>query len=95
MTTLAVILLSSSVAWSAPVPGTRDGIVPSEAPRVETRKIDPDQEFHGTLALNLLWIVVWPLVPLAIGVDLIAGNAGKHSPKPLRLGLVPFADPRP
>ena len=130
---LAVLLLSSSVAWGSPgcaailspgadrvpvspgpsgaaaslegmpagktpvvvpVPGNREGIFSAQLPGDETQKIDHDEVVNGRLALNLVWIVVWPLVPVAVGVDLLAGRAGKHSRKPLKVELVPLATPR-
>jgi hypothetical protein len=94
----AVVRLDGTPVGRTPVlvavPRSSEGVFTLELPGYETKKVDRDKVFNGMLCMNLLWIVVWPAVPVAIGVDLIAGNAGKYSTQPLNVELTPVAAPR-
>jgi hypothetical protein len=72
-----------------PVPRSSEGVFTFELAGYETAKVDRDKVVNGTICLNLLWVVIWPAVPISFAVDLIAGNAGKYSTHPLNVELVP------
>ena len=39
--------------------------------------------------LNLAWILIWPMVPLAYAVDIVSGDVGKYSTMPIVVELEP------
>lgn len=73
-----------------PVPRSSAGVFTFELEGYEIATVDRDKVLNGVTFVNLAWILVWPMVPVGFGVDLIAGNAGKYSVEPIRVVLTPL-----
>jgi hypothetical protein len=73
-----------------PVPRSSEGVFTFELEGYEIATVDRDKVLNGITCVNLAWILVWPMVPVGFGVDLIAGNAGKYSVQPIRVDLAPL-----
>ncbi len=74
------------------IPRDAEGLVRFEMKGYETKTVDRDKVLNGWFFPgNLLWVFIWPAVPIAMTVDLIGSNQGKYSTDPIDVELVPIA----
>jgi hypothetical protein len=77
------------------VPRSSEGIFKFELAGYEPVTIDRDKVVNGMTCVNLGWILVWPVVPVAYAVDLVSGDVGKYSTKPIIVELKPVKGKAP
>ena len=66
-----------------------EGVLTFELDGYVTRTLDVDKVLNGWFIGNLLWLPLWPGIPIGMTVDLVASNQGKYSQDPIRVELVP------
>lgn len=73
---------------TVPVDRASDGIFKIEKDGYKTIMIDRDKVLAGWFFPgNLLWLLLWPGLPVAIIVDLASSNQGKYQTTPINLKL--------
>ncbi len=77
------------------VPRTSEGVFRLELAGYETVTVDRNKVVNGMTCLNLGWIFFWPMLPVAYGVDIVSGDVGKYSTKPIVAEMVPVKKPEP
>lgn len=75
------------------VPRSSEGLFRLELAGYETATVDRDKVCNGLTALNLLGGYV--TIPLFFAIDILSGNVGKYSTKPIRVILKPVVPPPP
>jgi len=67
-----------------------DGVIRIEEEGYEAVTVYRDKVLNGWFFPgNLLWLLFWPAFPVAMVVDLVEHNQGKHSSDPLYVTLRP------
>lgn len=75
------------------VPRSSEGVFTLEKDGFVTVRVDRDKVCNGLTALNLLGGYV--TLPLFFAIDILTGNVGKYSSKPLWVTLEPAPAPPP
>lgn len=70
-----------------PIDRRSDGVLSFELAGHKTETVDLDKVLNGWFVGNLLWLPIWPVVPLGMVVDLVGSNQGKYSTRPVTVEL--------
>lgn len=88
----AVVKLDDVVVGRTPcfvsVERSSEGVFTFELEGYETATVDRDKVCNGMTALNLLGGYV--TIPVFFAIDILSGNIGKYSTKPIYVQLVPL-----
>lgn len=93
----ARVLLDNLPVGSTPVTvavgRSRECIIQIEKEGYKTVVVDRDKVIAGWfIPGNLLWLLVWPVFPVAMIVDLASSNQGKYPTSPINVDLVEESD---
>jgi hypothetical protein len=70
-----------------PIDRSSEGVLLLEREGYRTAKVDLDKVPNGWFFGNLLWLPVWPVVPIGMLVDVAAGHVGKYPGTPVHVLL--------
>lgn len=70
-----------------PIDRRSDGLLSFELEGYATQTVDLDKIVNGWFLGNLLWLPIWPVVPLGMIVDIAGSNQGKYSTRPVQIEL--------
>jgi hypothetical protein len=76
-----------------PIDRRSDGVLSFELAGYQTETVDLDKVLNGWFVANVLWLPVWPVVPLGMAIDLMGSNQGKYSRRPVQVELKKLEEP--
>jgi len=75
-----------------PIDRSSHGVLLLEQEGYRVEKVDLDRVVNPWFFGNILWIPIWPIVPLGMLIDLGTGHVGKYPITPVHVVLRPAGE---